>query len=173
MVHQHFTNVPAMTVAENVALGGRGRLSIGGREPASRRHRRANAASCSTRTRAPRDLPVGAQQRLEIVKALARDARMLILDEPTAVLAPAETEELLRWLRRFADEGNAVVLITHKLHEALSIADDVTVLRRGRVALHAAASTVAADGLANAMLGEDLSPTAQRVQWIDRLVASL
>src|SRR5581483_11371641 len=74
------------------------------------------------------DLPVGAQQRLEIVKALARDARVLILDEPTAVLAPAEAEELLCWLRGFAERGNSVVLITHKLREALSIANHVTVL---------------------------------------------
>ena len=75
---------------------------------------------------------------------------------------------MLQWLRRFADGGNAVVLITHKLDEALSIADDVTVLRRGRVALYAAASTMTTDGLANAMLGEDLSPTGNTS--MDRLV---
>ena len=161
MVHQHFTNVPAMTVAENVALGGRGRLSM---TDASRRVNDIGARSGLVLDPVARaaELPVGGQQRLEIVKALARNTQTLILDEPTAVLAPAEADELLRWLRRFADGGNAVVLITHKLDEALSIADDVTVLRRGRVALHAAASTVTADGLANAMLGEDLSPTGKR-----------
>ncbi len=157
MVHQHFTNVPAMTVAENVALGGRGRLSMA---DATRRVTDIGVRSGLVLDPIARaaDLPVGGQQRLEIVKALARHTRMLILDEPTAVLAPVEALELLRWLRQFADEGNAVVLITHKLDEALRIADDVTVLRRGRVMLHAAASTVTADGLANAMLGEDLSP---------------
>ena len=72
-------------------------------------------------------------------KPSARDARMLILDEPTAVLAPAEAEELLRWLREFAQAGNAVVLITHKLQRGVSIADEVTVLRRGRNVLSAAA----------------------------------
>ena len=159
MVHQHFTNVPAMSVAENVALGGRGRLSMG---DASRRVTDIGVRSGLVLDPiAPAaDLPVGGQQRLEIVKALARNTRMLILDEPTAVLAPAEAIELLRWLRQFADDGNSVVLITHKLDEALRIADDVTVLRRGRVVLHAAASTVTADGLANAMLGDDLSVAA-------------
>ena len=136
MVHQHFTLVPAMTVAENIALGGHGRLDLAQmsrgeskscrREPASRSHPDARVET----------LPVGAQQRVEIAKALVRAARMLILDEPTAVLAPAESAELLRWVRAYADAGNAAVLITHKLREALSIADDVTVLRRGRTVLH-------------------------------------
>jgi simple sugar transport system ATP-binding protein len=156
MVHQHFTNVPAMTVGENVALGGRGRVSM-----ASARARIAEIGERSglvldASARAG-ELPVGGQQRLEIVKALVRNTRILILDEPTAVLAPTEAQELLRWLRRFADEGNAVVLITHKLHEALAIADDVTVLRRGRVVLHASAREMTPESLANAMLGEDLS----------------
>ena len=156
MVHQHFTNVPAMTVAENVALGGRGWLSMA---DASRRIAHIGAQSGLTLDPSARagELPVSGQQRLEIVKALARDTRTLILDEPTAVLAPAEADELLRWLRRFANEGNAVVLITHKLHEALRIADDVTVLRRGRVVLNSSANAMTADSLASAMLGQDLA----------------
>ncbi len=155
MVHQHFTNVGAMTVAENVALGGRGRfhasvatqrvIDIGAR----------TGLSLDPGARAEQ-LPVGAQQRLEIVKALARDARILILDEPTAVLAPAEAEELLNWLRRYARNGNAVVLITHKLREALSVADDVTVLRRGRAVLSAPARAVTTESLTVAMIGEEL-----------------
>jgi ABC-type uncharacterized transport system ATPase subunit len=156
MVHQHFTNVPAMSVAENVALGDRGRFRI----DAARRR----VAEIGTRTGLAldpdalvTDLPVGAQQRLEIVKALARNARMLILDEPTAVLAPHQSDELLRWLSVFADEGNAVVLITHKLHEALSVADDVTVLRRGKRVLSSPAAEVAEASLAAAMLGEDFT----------------
>ena len=171
MVHQHFTNVPAMTVAENVALGGRGRLSM---TDVSRRIAdigRRSGLVLDPEARAA-ELSVSGQQRLEIVKALARNARTLILDEPTAVLAPAEAEELLRWLRQFADDGNAVVLITHKLHEALRIADDVTVLRRGRVALHAAAGALTAERLVHAMLGEDLSPepTASIVRSPGRVV---
>jgi general nucleoside transport system ATP-binding protein len=154
MVHQHFTNVPAMTVAENVALGERGRFD------AARAARRVEEIGSRTGlVLDPRgvagDLSVGAQQRLEIVKALARDARTLILDEPTAVLAPREIEELLAWLRRFADAGNAVVLITHKLREALAIADDVTVLRRGSVALSSAAHSVTLDLVSAALLGTE------------------
>jgi simple sugar transport system ATP-binding protein len=98
-------------------------------------------------------LPVAAQQRVEIAKALMRDARLLILDEPTAVLPPSEGASLLRWLRGFADQGNAVVLITHKLGEALSIADDVTVLRRGRTVLAARAADAGTASLTSAMLG--------------------
>lgn len=152
MVHQHFTNVGAMTVAENVALGGQGRYDAG----------RAAAAVATVGARAglaldpwarADSLPVGAQQRLEIVKALARGARTLILDEPTAVLAPAEAEELLRWLRVFADEGNAVVLITHKLREALSVANDVTVLRRGRVVHTGRAAGLSPEELAKLLVG--------------------
>src|ERR1051326_5013590 len=114
MVHQHFTNVPAMTVAENIALGGHGRYS--------RKEAVARVRDLTERTQLPLDpealagsLGVGAQQRLEILKALSRDSRILILDEPTAVLAPAEARDLLRWLRAFADDGGSVVLITHKL----------------------------------------------------------
>ena len=152
MVHQHFTNVPAMTVAENIALGGRGLYS------------RASAAAAvrdiAVETQLPLDpdalagsLGVGAQQRLEILKALARSARILIMDEPTAVLAPAEAKELLGWLRSFADRGGSVILITHKLSEALGVADRVTVLRYGRTVLSSDASQVSADRLAVAMLG--------------------
>jgi simple sugar transport system ATP-binding protein len=174
MVHQHFTNVPAMTVAENVALGERGRFD------SARAARRVEEIGSRTGlVLDPRsvagDLPVGAQQRLEIVKALARDARTLILDEPTAVLAPREVEELLGWLRRFADAGNAVVLITHKLREALAIADDVTVLRRGSVALSSAAAAVTLDSVSAALLGGegDSAPSEKHERTTGAAVASL
>ena len=159
MVHQHFTNVDEMSVAENVALGGRGRF-----DAARARRRVIEIGAQSGLTLDPsilaRDLSVGGQQRLEIVKALARDARLLILDEPTAVLAPSEAEDLLRWLRRFADAGNAVVLITHKLNEALGVADDVTVLRRGRVTLEQKRHEVTVDSLTLALLGSEQSRPA-------------
>jgi simple sugar transport system ATP-binding protein len=100
-------------------------------------------------------LSVGAQQRVEIAKALVRDARVLILDEPTAVLAPEESRVLLAWLRSYADAGNSVVLITHKLGEALSVADDVTVLRRGRTVLAERGASTTTEALADAMLGTD------------------
>ncbi|MCU0617365.1 MAG: ATP-binding cassette domain-containing protein [Gemmatimonadaceae bacterium] len=154
MVHQHFSLVAAMTVAENVALGAAGRYdaakvastvrAIGDRtglvlDPAAR----------------VGDLPVSAQQRCEIVKALARDVRVLILDEPTAVLAPDEAQALLRWVRAFADSdpSHAVVLITHKLRDALAVADDITVLRRGVRVAHGPVAQFTEASLADAMLG--------------------
>jgi simple sugar transport system ATP-binding protein len=158
MVHQHFTLVPAMTVAENVALG-----FPGWRFDA--RLARQRVVDLGARTglvldpdARARDLPVGAQQRLEIVKAMVRDPRLLILDEPTAVLAPAEAVELMRVLRRFASDGRSVVLITHKLREALQIADDVTVLRQGRTVLAAPASELHEQDLATAMIGTTVVP---------------
>ncbi len=159
MVHQHFTLVPAMTVAENVALGRHGRFDP--RAAAARVRDVASRAGLSLDPDAlVSALPIGAQQRCEIVKALARDVQLLILDEPTAVLAPSEATELLKWIRGFADAGNAIVLITHKLRDALAIADDVTVLRRGRTALAARALSTDESGLANAMLGNDTISSA-------------
>ncbi|HEX5971558.1 MAG TPA: ATP-binding cassette domain-containing protein [Gemmatimonadaceae bacterium] len=154
MVHQHFTLVPAMTVAENIALGGRGLLRHGAMVEAVRDIAAATGFALDPDALVE-TLSVGAQQRVEIAKALARRARVLILDEPTAVLAPAEAEELLRWARRFADAGNAVVLITHKLHEALGVADRVTVLRQGQVVHTGAAAEASVQTLAGAMLGAD------------------
>lgn len=153
MVHQHFSLVPAMTVAENVALGGRGRYDARG---AAERVRTLAAATGLALDPAARvaDLGVAAQQRLEIVKALARDARLLILDEPGAVLSPRESDELLAWLRRHVDAGATAVLITHKLRDALRWADAVTVLRRGRTVHAAPAATESEASLVAAMLGD-------------------
>ena len=157
MVHQHFTLVPAMTVAENIALGGRGRLRS--REMINRVEEVAARTGFTLDPRALiSDLPVGAQQRVEIAKALARNADILILDEPTAVLAPTEVDDLLRWLRAFAEEGRSAVLITHKLREALAVADDVTVLRRGRCVLTGPVAGVSVPLLTSAMIG----PSAKR-----------
>jgi simple sugar transport system ATP-binding protein len=99
-------------------------------------------------------LSVALRQRLEIVKALAAEARILLLDEPTAVLAPAEVDDLLQVIRRFTSRGGSVVLITHKLDEALAAADRVTVLRRGQVVLTGPVATMTAGALAGAMIGE-------------------
>jgi len=156
MVHQHFTLVPAMTVGENLALGTvgtRGRYNES--EAAARLQKLAQTTGLSVDPNARvRDLPVTAQQRLELLKALSRNADILILDEPTAVLAPSEANQLLTQLRELADAGRAVVLITHKLREALAIADEVTVLRRGATTLTKPRSDVTEAALIEAMLGQ-------------------
>ena len=160
MVHQHFTIGPAMTVAENVVLGGTGRFRRADAAALVRRIGDETGLALDPDARAG-DLPVGAQQRLEIVKALARGARTLILDEPTAVLAPSESDDLLRMLRRFTERGGAVVLITHKLREALEHADAITVLRQGRTVWQGAPSGTDARTLARATVGEVTPPPAR------------
>ena len=135
MVHQHFMLVPTMTIAENVALarGDRGvfrasRLAAEVARLASERR-----LAIGDPGRLVGELSVGEQQRVEILKALVAPTRVLILDEPTAVLTPDEVHELFALLRDLAAAGTAIVIVTHKLAEALSLADHVTVLRRGRV----------------------------------------
>ncbi|MDL2169613.1 MULTISPECIES: ABC transporter ATP-binding protein [Asaia] len=136
MVHQHFKLVSRFTVAENLALGWR---ETGKWLSAKTLARRAEAEAArfglDIRPQAPIDsLTSGEQQRVEILRVLSRGARLLILDEPTAVLSPLEVGELYAALRRFRDGGGAVILISHKLDEIMALADRVTVLRHGRVA---------------------------------------
>jgi general nucleoside transport system ATP-binding protein len=160
LVHQHFTAIPALSVAENVALAAGWPVSRP-RELAARVRELAERLGLSLdpdgRTA---DLTVGARQRLEILKALAADASILLLDEPTAVLTPAEADDVLQRLRAFTAGGGAAVLITHKLDEALAAADRVTVLRAGRVVLSGPAGAQTADALAAAMVGEGASARA-------------
>jgi simple sugar transport system ATP-binding protein len=137
MVHQHFMLVPVFTVAENVALGAEETRALG---LLDRRQMRRKVRELSERyglrvdpDAVIEDLPVGVQQRVEILKALVREAKVLILDEPTAVLTPGETEDLFGIMRELRASGRAVVFISHKLKEVQAIADTITVLRRGRV----------------------------------------
>lgn len=153
MVHQRFTIVGAMTVAENVALGGRGSFRALAAAERVREIGRDMGLVLQPEALAS-TLPASAQQRLEIIKALAHGARTLILDEPTAVLAPAEVDDLMRFLRAYASRGGAVVLITHKLREAIGIADEVTVLRAGRTVAAIPRAEVTESGLAQYMMGE-------------------
>ena len=159
MVHQHFTLVPSLTVTENILLGlkePRFRLSLG------RWHAQISAFSDEVGLHVDADayvwqLDVGEQQRVEILKMLYRGARTLIMDEPTAVLGPRETEELFKTLRAMAAKGQSIVLISHKLDEVLAIADRLTVLRRGKVT----ASGIPVAGqtkrdLARMMVGRDI-----------------
>jgi simple sugar transport system ATP-binding protein len=168
MVHQHFMLVPVMTVAENLVLGS---------EP--HRGPLLDYASAAARTRElserfglavhpdakVEDLGVGAQQRVEILRALFRGAKVLVLDEPTAVLTAQESQELFRVLRALADDGTSVVFISHKLNEVLDVSDRVTVLRRGKKV-----DTVQTEGstersLARLMVGRDV---LLRVEKADR-----
>ena len=165
MVHQHFMLVPVFTVAENVMLGqehvrGGGFLDM-------------DAARLQVREISERygfnvdpdalveHIPVGVQQRVEIIKALIRKANVLILDEPTAVLTPQETDELIEIMRQLKASGTSIVFITHKLREVRAIADRITVLRRGRVAGEAP-PTAAESELASMMVGRAVSLTVDK-----------
>jgi simple sugar transport system ATP-binding protein len=137
MVHQHFMLVPVFTVAENVMLGHERTRLFG---LLDRRQARREVRELSTRyglevdpDAVIEDLPVGAQQRVEIIKALVRDVDVLILDEPTAVLIPQEIDELVAIMRQLRAAGKSIVFITHKLKEVKAVADRITVIRRGRV----------------------------------------
>ncbi len=136
MVHQHFMLVDTMTVAENIVLGAEpGTAAAIDLGKAAREIRK---LSDEFRLSVDPDalvetLSVGQQQRVELLKALYRRARILILDEPTAVLTPQEVEEFFAILRRMREQGKTVVIITHKLSEVLAISDEVTVMRDGRV----------------------------------------
>lgn len=154
MVHQHATAIPSFTVAENVALAAGWRVRPG--EVARRVREVSERLDLPLEPGVTADrLSVGLKQRLEIVKALAADARVLLLDEPTAVLAPAEAEALLARIREFTRQGGSAVLITHRLHEALAHADDITVLRRGVVTLEGTPADLTARDVATAMVGSE------------------
>ncbi|MDH3208018.1 MAG: ABC transporter ATP-binding protein [Gemmatimonadota bacterium] len=160
LVHQHFTLVPTHTVLENLALGreaGESGLGL----PYERIRSDATQLMESTGLRVPLDavagtLGVGDRQRVEILKALMRDPPILVLDEPTAVLAPAEVASLFALLRRLAGQGRAVVLVAHKIDEILDVADRITVLRRGRTVMTGVRSEADAPGLIRAMVGREV-----------------
>jgi ABC-type uncharacterized transport system ATPase subunit len=165
MVHQHFMLIPVFTVAENVALGheevyGPGLLNL-------------EAARTLVRDISARfgfhidpdalveDLPVGVQQRVEIVKALSREAKVLVFDEPTAVLTPQETDEFMAIMRQLKSEGTSIVFITHKLREVREVADRITVLRLGKVVGEADPSADKSE-LASLMVGRAVDLTIDK-----------
>jgi simple sugar transport system ATP-binding protein len=159
MVHQHFMLVEPMTVAENIVLGaetgGLASLDLG--KAADEIRALSDEFKLSVDPRATiESLSVGQQQRVELLKALYRRARLLILDEPTAVLTPQEVEEFFAILRRMREQGKTVVIITHKLSEVLAISDDVTVMRDGRVVGRVRTSETNAAELARLMVGRDV-----------------
>ncbi|HYP40157.1 MAG TPA: ABC transporter ATP-binding protein [Chloroflexia bacterium] len=157
MVHQHFMLVPPLTVTENVMLGGE-TVTAGvvlDRRAAADRVRKLSAEyGLQVDPDAKiEDLPVGSQQRVEILKAFYRNADILILDEPTAVLTPQEAQDLFAIMRRLTESGKSIVFISHKLKEVLAIADSISVLRHGRMAGTADPSTATEADLASLMVG--------------------
>ncbi len=159
MVHQHFMLIPVFTVAENVALGHEPTNKLGVLDIEAARKL---VREISTRfgfdvdpDALVEDLPVGVQQRVEIIKSLARDAKVLVLDEPTAVLTPQETDELMEIMRGLAKSGTSIVFITHKLREVKAVADKITVIRQGKVVGEAKPTAETAE-LASMMVGRDV-----------------
>ena len=165
MVHQHFMLVPVFTVAENVMLGHEettfgGRLDLPG--PARRCARSPRRFGFDIDPDAlVEELPVGVQQRVEIIKALSRDAKVLVFDEPTAVLTPQETDELMVIMRQLRDAGTGIVFITHKLREVREVADRITVIRLGKVVGEAEPTASNAE-LASLMVGRAVELTVQK-----------
>ena len=155
MVHQHFMLIDVFTVAENLILGREdstgGLLNMGEARHTVRRLSERYGLEVDPDA-VIEELPVGVQQRVEILKALANDAKYLILDEPTAVLTPQETDQLMTVMRSLRDEGKAIVFITHKLREVREIADKITVIRHGKV-VGAAKPTDSESNLAELMVG--------------------
>jgi general nucleoside transport system ATP-binding protein len=159
MVHQHFMLVDTMTVRENVVLGAEsgGALALDLAAADARILALARGLSLEIDPAATiEQLSVGQQQKVEIVKALYRDARLLVLDEPTAVLAPQDVAELFVALRRLRAQGTTIVIITHKLSEVLAIADEVTVMRDGRVIGNRRTAETSAPELARLMVGREV-----------------
>src|SRR5437764_39818 len=160
MVHQHFMLVPPLTVAENLMLGAESTVGPGILDlDLVRRTVRELSASYGLPVDPDalvRDLPVGIQQRVEILKALYREARVLILDEPTAVLTPQEATDLFRVMRTLVDDGSkrtSIVFITHKLHEAFQVADRIVIMRQGKVVGALTPRGATAESLAALMVG--------------------
>jgi simple sugar transport system ATP-binding protein len=159
MVHQHFMLIPVFTVAENIVLGNEktnkaGLLNLD--EAKEKIRRISDEFNFNVDPDAlVEELPVGIQQRVEIIRALIYDAKVLILDEPTAVLTPQETDELLRNLKKLRDSGRSIVFISHKLREVKEIADKITIIRRGKV-VGTASPSASQEELASLMVGRDV-----------------
>ena len=165
MVHQHFMLIPVFTVAENVMLGHE-ETGFGGRLDLNAARTKVSEISARFGFHVDPDalvgdLPVGVQQRVEIIKALSRDAKVLVFDEPTAVLTPQETDELMAIMRQLKDAGTSIVFITHKLREVREVADRITVIRLGKVVGEAAPTATNAE-LASLMVGRAVELTVSK-----------
>ena len=159
MVHQHFMLIPVFTVAENVVLGHEPTGKVGNLDLDAARKLVKEISDRFGFDIDPdakvQDLPVGAQQRVEIIKSLARDAKILVLDEPTAVLTPQETDELMDIMRGLSKNGTSIIFITHKLREVQKVADRIIVIRQGKVVSEASPKATAGE-LASLMVGREV-----------------
>ncbi|MFE1101843.1 ABC transporter ATP-binding protein [Nocardiopsis alba] len=174
MVHQHFMLADNLTVLENVVLGAERRHGIGNKARERIRSLSAQYGLGVDPDRLMEDLGVGDRQRVEILKVLYRGAETIILDEPTAVLVPQEVDELFDNLRELKREGLTVIFISHKLDEVLSVADDITVIRRGTTVATADPRTTTARELATLMVGGELPvPELRESTVTDHVVLSL
>jgi general nucleoside transport system ATP-binding protein len=166
MVHQHFMLIPVLTVAENIVLGAETMANpvfVDTHEASRRIAVLAQRFGFDVDPNAKvGDLSVGQQQRVEILKALYREAKILVLDEPTAVLTPQETEQIFVLLRRLAADGQSIIFISHKLYEVLEIADRITVIRRGRVIGERRPGETTEEDLAELMVGREVQLTVDR-----------
>src|SRR5436189_1095843 len=159
MVHQHFMLVEPMTVAENIVLGSEpgSAASLDLKKAADEIRKVSDEFKLAVDPNATiENLSVGQQQRVELLKALYRHAKLLILDEPTAVLTPQEIDEFFAILRRMREQGKTIVIITHKLSEVLSLSDDVTVMRDGKVVGRVKTKETSGAELARLMVGRDV-----------------
>ena len=165
MVHQHFMLIPVFTVLENIVLGHEATSKLGGLNLEQAREKLLALATDFGFTIDPdaliEDLPVGVQQRVEILKALMYDAKILILDEPTAVLTPQETDELLEVIKRLRARGSSIIFISHKLREVKALADRITVIRRGTV-VGSALPSASQEELASLMVGREVNLAPER-----------
>jgi simple sugar transport system ATP-binding protein len=165
MVHQHFMLIPVFTVAENVVLGHEPTGKVGSLDLDAARKLVKEISDRFGFDIDPdakiQDLPVGAQQRVEIIKSLARDAKILVLDEPTAVLTPQETDELMDIMRGLSKNGTSIIFITHKLREVQQVADRIIVIRQGKVVSEASPKATAGE-LASLMVGRDVDLDTQK-----------
>ena len=167
MVHQHFQLVPVFSVVENVVLGDEPANSFGVLNLRKGKQRLREISEQYGLSVDPdaliEDLPVGIQQRVEIIKVLFRDAKFLVLDEPTAVLTPQEVDELFTILRELRADGKGIIFITHKLNEVIEIADRISVLRRGKIVGSADPSTASPESLAELMVGRPVDLEIDKV----------
>jgi ABC-type uncharacterized transport systems, ATPase components len=161
MVQQHFSLVPTHTVTENIILGSaRGRISLKDYDAKIRALAESYGFDIPVESRVG-ELAVGIQQKVEILKALYLNTKILILDEPTAVLTPQESENLMEFIKKYAAQGNTVIFITHKLKEVMEVADQIVVMRDGAVAGDLKCAETDEHALARLMMGQDLTPEAK------------